>query len=435
MPPAPELAEVPHRDPETCILGKLVGAGGEDGSFSGVPARDRMWQWARPQVENEGPCARGGHCATLVHPPKASARIFVFGGHYDSGSKDGGGGGYVYLNDTFILDIDENKWLQPRIRGTVPEPRYGHSAALVGHRIVYFGGKGKTQNFRDLHALDTSTSTWYQGPSSGGAPCARHGHTATLQETRLFVFGGACGAKFFSDLHCLDLASMAWSAPETQGPRPTPRYGHAAVLIGATLMVHGGFCMDTSDIAASDDNGQLMKRCYKDDIRVLDLGRMLWSRLRTHGSPPTGRFGHTLVLSDDDAVMFGGWSGSTRANPGVAFAMKDKTKAAARAVDAQEDGTDSCNYCVTLRTADMTWGQSKYSGQPASFRYGHTATAIGPHLIIFGGWDGGKPLKDVVVLRDASAAEAGDEATDFDRPADYADNAEAALGFEDDDFN
>mmetsp|Transcript_52873 Transcript_52873/g.120893 ORF Transcript_52873/g.120893 Transcript_52873/m.120893 type:complete len:93 (-) Transcript_52873:88-366(-) len=58
----------------------------------------------------------------------------------------------------------------------------------------------------------------------------------------------------------------------------------------------------------------------------------------------------------------------------------------------------------------MTWVQNRYCGLPASSRYGHSATAIGPHLIIFGGWDGGKALNDVVVLRDRSVADqAGDD--------------------------
>merc|ERR1719199_449888 len=60
---------------------------------------------------------------------------------------------------------------------------------------------------------------------------------------------------------------------------------------------------------------------------------------------------------------------------------------------------------MTLRTADMQWIRNRYIGVPASRRYGHTATAIGPHLIIIGGWDGGKPLSDVIVLRDRSVAD------------------------------
>merc|ERR1739848_34986 len=64
---------------------------------------------------------------------------------------------------------------------------------------------------------------------------------------------------------------------------------------------------------------------------------------------------------------------------------------------------------MTLRTSDMQWVNNKFVGVPASKRYGHTATAIGPHIIIIGGWDGGKPLSDVIVLRDRTVAEGGAE--------------------------
>jgi len=423
-----DIDDPPHRDPVTGILSQLV-AQNED-AIPAMHLRERRWQWARPQVEGTGPCARGGHTATLVgpiDPQKGSARIFLFGGHYDG---RGSGEGFVYLNDTYILDIDDNTWLQPRCRGSAPEERYGHSAALVGTRVVYFGGKGATKHFRDLHALDAGTMTWYQGPSSGGSPSARHGHTATLHNTRLYVFGGVCGAKYFGDLHCLDLSAMAWSAPQAAGPKPTARFGHAALLIGESLLIHGGFCMDVPDIAAKDNSGQLLKNCYLNDIRVLDLSRMLWSRLRTHGEPPSGRFGQTLVLSEDDAVMFGGWSGVLKDSaPGLMFSLRDKVK---RDSDTDSsatkvDGDQTSDYCMTLRTSDMQWVRNKYIGTPPSRRYGHTATSIGPHLIVIGGWDGGKPLADVIVLRDRSVADKGDEPTVFEGAEDVA-HAAAEFG-------
>eukprot|EP00434_Breviolum_minutum_P011145 symbB.v1.2.009833.t1/scaffold635.1/size178188/4 len=401
----PQPPDVPNRDPETCILSKLIAhpeAAKEEVPES-EPVRERLWQWARPQVEGEGPCARGGHTATLVgptDPQKPSARIVIFGGHYDGGS----GAGFVYLNDTHVLDIDENNWTVPRCRGTAPEPRYGHAAALVGGRVVYFGGRGRTSCFRDLHALDTSSHTWFQGPSSGGAPSARHGHTANLHGTRLYVFGGTSSGTYFGDLHCLDLASMAWSVPPATGPKPTPRCGHTALLIGESLLIHGGFCMETPDIATKDNSGDLLRNSYCNDVRVLDLSRMLWSRLRTHGTPPSGRFSHTLSLSEDDAVVFGGWGGASNQAASVTFALREKV-VADEDEEREKPAEETCDFCMTLRTSDMQWVQNKYVGNPPSRRYGHSATAIGPHVIIFGGWDGGKPLNDVIVLRDRSVAE------------------------------
>ena len=80
--------------------------------------------------------------------------MVIFGGHYSDN-------GYNYLNYVFVLDVDENTWTQAFTRGTPPQARYGHSASLVGSRIVYFGGRGGgNKHFRDLHALDVATLTW-----------------------------------------------------------------------------------------------------------------------------------------------------------------------------------------------------------------------------------------------------------------------------------
>ena len=62
----------------------------------------RKWQWATPLIEGVPPCPRGGHSAT-----KTGGCIIIFGGHY-YGGKDKG---FVYLNDTYVLDIDNNKWI------------------------------------------------------------------------------------------------------------------------------------------------------------------------------------------------------------------------------------------------------------------------------------------------------------------------------------
>jgi host cell factor len=79
----------------------------------------------------------------------------------------------THMCSTSILQ----EWIKPKISGTPPTPRYGHSAVLAGSRIILFGGKGPKTVYRDLHALDPVTMTWYQGPEGGGAPTARFDHT------------------------------------------------------------------------------------------------------------------------------------------------------------------------------------------------------------------------------------------------------------------
>jgi host cell factor len=123
------------------------------------------------------------------------------------------------LNDTYILDINANRWLKPKVSGTPPAARYNHSAVLAGSRIIIFGGKGeKTAIYRDLHALDPVTMTWYQGPEGSGSPTARFGHSATLfAGSKMIIFGGWNTTEYYNDLYVLDLEAMAWSQPKCTG--------------------------------------------------------------------------------------------------------------------------------------------------------------------------------------------------------------------------
>lgn len=57
----------------------------------------------------------------------------------------------------------------------------------------------------------------------------------------------------------------------------------------------------------------------------------------------------------------------------------------------------------------MSWAHGKYLRNPPYNRYGHSSTAIGPHLLIFGGWEFNKAQNEVIVLRDCTTAIPGSE--------------------------
>jgi len=50
----------------------------------------------------------------------------------------------------------------------------------------------------------------------------------------------------------------------------------------------------------------------------------------------------------------------------------------------------------------MSWKRGYYIGTPPTTRFGHTATAIGPHLLIFGGWEYTKAQNEIIVLRECT---------------------------------
>ena len=41
----------------------------------------------------------------------------------------------------------------------------------------------------------------------------------------------------------------------------------------------------------------------------------------------------------------------------------------------------------------------KFRKKPPKNRYGHTATSIGSHLLIFGGWEYNRATNEVIILR------------------------------------
>ena len=52
----------------------------------------------------------------------------------------------------------------------------------------------------------------------------------------------------------------------------------------------------------------MLRKCYLNDLRILDTETFVWSRLRVSGTPPNPRYGHSASISGPDIVFFGGWT-------------------------------------------------------------------------------------------------------------------------------
>lgn len=150
--------------------------------------------------------------------------------------------------------------------GQGPGPRDSHSAVVVGHRMIVFGGTNGSKKVNDLHILDLGTKEWTKPEFKGTPPSPRESHTATLVgDEKLVVFGGSGEgeANYLNDLHILDLKTMRWSSPEVKGDVPVPRDSHSAVAIGNKLFIYGGDCGDR----------------YYGDVDMLDMDTLTWSRV------------------------------------------------------------------------------------------------------------------------------------------------------------
>lgn len=199
---------------------------------SGAKLAPPQLEWSRAVTHGTPPSPRSGHTAVAY----GSHTMILFGG--------GEGWGQQTFNDLYLLvahtrpqspqvgsgsgsgaprtPLPSFTWLRPSFTGSPPAPRMGHSAVMLGDRMLVFAGGDSARAFNDLHVL-----TVHAPPGSDSAPGAG-GHSLT----------------------------MTWSRPTDSGALPSPRWGHVAAGIGTShLVVYGGSSREgrnTGDLHALD---------------------------------------------------------------------------------------------------------------------------------------------------------------------------------------
>ncbi|KAL4105844.1 hypothetical protein PRIC1_003900 [Phytophthora ramorum] len=396
-------------------------------------------QWSIPQLEGKPPSARGGHSAVL-----AGTHLLIFGGHFF-----GSAGGFVYLNDLHRLDLGTSTWAevifpkeQPRRRQemdsgeigpplVLPAPRYGHSALLLngGERMFVFGGRGaRGEAFRDMFFFDLGAMAWLQVQWTTDCPVGRFGHAAaSVDDEKMYVFGGWDGKKSMNDLWSFDSTTFTWRRPKCSGKPPTPRQNLSMVDLSSngeggppSLLLHGGYTVMPDTLPV-----------YNKDVYVFDASTMAWSRPRLVGEYPLGTFGQSMNLAGagsgaELAVMLGGWSGTERTPLFMGdkqvrelVRLEDREQRLASGSNQREekrrkrehkkqherDLRGASSYARVLDVQKMEWHRVAAHGVAVANRYGHTSTLVGPHLFLFGGWDGNRALNQLVVGELAIAPE------------------------------
>ncbi|KAF7805103.1 acyl-CoA-binding domain-containing protein 4 [Senna tora] len=241
-----------------------------------------------------------------------------------------------------------DQWIEPLVFGQRPRARYEHGAAVIQDKMYIYGGNHNGRYLNDLHVLDLRSWTWSKieakaraestdlSTSVTLAPCAGHslipwenkllsisGHTkdpseciqgdkqsrlccvmltslevsrggqsASLVGTSIVIFGGQdANRTLLNDLHVLDLETMTWDEIDAVGVPPSPRSDHAAAVHAELyLLIFGGGSHAT---------------CYN-DLHVLDLQAMEWSRPTQLGDIPAPRAGHAGVTVGENWFIVGG---------------------------------------------------------------------------------------------------------------------------------
>uniref|UniRef100_A0A183J9D0 F-box domain-containing protein n=1 Tax=Soboliphyme baturini TaxID=241478 RepID=A0A183J9D0_9BILA len=168
---------------------------------------------------------RCSHSA-CYHP---SGYMYVFGGCAAA---------YTTFNDLWKLDLADGTWSRLLPGGRYPTPKA--SATMVEHRgqLVLFGGWSKSSPnpihqismfYNELHVFDPVLNQWTELCDDGSSPPGLAGHSASVVGDRMIVFGGSNGSASTNEVHVFDLVNRTWYKPQVSSRRPASRYGQSQV--------------------------------------------------------------------------------------------------------------------------------------------------------------------------------------------------------------
>ncbi|KAG0662430.1 Negative regulator of mitotic exit [Rhodotorula mucilaginosa] len=210
------------------------------------------------------------------------------------------------------------------------------------------------------------------GPTSP-LPFPRYGHSvnpvATAGSTGdLYIFGGLVQNSVRNDLYVVHANATpnpqqgAATGPvvgvalvETRGEVPGPRVGHASVGVGNVLIVWGG------------DTKTRPEERQDDGLYLLNLSTRDWTRVKTVGKVPEGRYGHAVAMVGSRFFVFGGQTDDGGFKNDLCFFDLQKLK---------------------LGQPSWTFIEPQPNQAVPPPRTGHTCVTFGDSLYIFGGTDG-----------------------------------------------
>eukprot|EP00727_Mastigamoeba_balamuthi_P010688 m51a1_g6241 hypothetical protein (695) ;mRNA; f:10946-14108 len=294
-------------------------------------------RWTALTTSGVGPCARGGHSATVI-----GESVYVLGGcSFRSSTTDLA----IHSNEVYVLDLRSLAWSTPATGGgAAMAPRYAHTATQVPatRNLCVFGGYNPKDGYLgDVWILSTASMTWYAPAVKGQAPAPRYAHSATVIGNLIYVFGGCAEAMCFRDIWTLDTAKMEWSKVHTKGGTPpAPRAYHAAAAVGSSLLVFGGRAGNQ----------------YFNDLFMFDTATLVWTRVDHRGAVPPEVAYPTATVVNDKLLLFGGMDGR------VCFGSL---------------------HCLSLST--MTWEKVVAEGEAPSARHKHASCSFGQCSLVVGG--------------------------------------------------
>ncbi|KAL8028892.1 hypothetical protein ABFX02_14G191900 [Erythranthe guttata] len=238
-------------------------------------------QWIAPPISGTRPKARYEHGSAVIDD-----KMYIFGGNHNG----------RYLNDLQVLNLRSWSWSKVEVQaglGGITTPCAGHSLIPWDGKLLSVAGHTKDPSETlQVKVFDPQALTWSTLKTYGKPPVSRGGQSVTLVGMTLVIFGGQDAKRsLLNDLHILDLETMTWDEMDSVGVPPSPRSDHAAAVhAGRYLLIFGGGSHAT---------------CFN-DLHVLDLQTMEWSRPTQQGAIPSPRAGHAGVAVGENWFIVGG---------------------------------------------------------------------------------------------------------------------------------
>jgi len=189
-----------------------------------------------------------------------------------------------------------------------------------------------------------------QQKPSGAPPSKRFKHSATVVgKTIVFIGGQETDTKRFNEVIYFDTEQNIFSHINDIKGDKVPNFSrHTSCLVGSKLYIFGGF----------DGHGTNF------DLATYDPFGRVWTNVpktNQKGTIPPSRTNHAAAAVGKNMYIFGG---NNNNEAGQYQVLDDLTM---------------------LNTHTMTWSRPKTTGEAPCARSGHTLTAIGKKLYLFGG--------------------------------------------------
>ncbi|KAG8098885.1 hypothetical protein GUJ93_ZPchr0013g34706 [Zizania palustris] len=303
-------------------------------------------EWTPLSVSGQRPKPRYEHGATVVQD-----KMYIFGGNHNG----------RYLSDLQALDLKSLTWSKIDAKfqaGSSDSSKTAQISSCAGHSLISRGNKffsiaGHSKDSSEnitVKEFDPHTCTWSMVKTYGKPPVSRGGQSVTLVGTTLVLFGGEDAKRcLLNDLHILDLETMTWDDVDAIGTPPSPRSDHAAAChADRYLLIFGGGSHAT---------------CFN-DLHLLDLQTMEWSRPQQQGLTPSPRAGHAGATVGENWYIVGGGNNKSGVSETLVLNMSTLTWSVVSTVEGR----------VPLASEGMTLAHSNYNGDD--------------YLISFGGYNG-----------------------------------------------